>query len=68
VAECGKPCASGTMCFTCADRTQLFAACTTMCAGSPDCHDPTLPMCQVGSSGNTTGMFCTASGVACDTK
>jgi len=68
VAECAKPCASGTMCFTCANHTQLFAACTTMCAASPDCHDPTLPMCQLGSSGNTTGMFCTASGVACDTK
>jgi hypothetical protein len=45
-----------------------FAACTTMCTASTDCHDSTLPMCQFGSSGNTPGMFCTASGVACDTK
>jgi hypothetical protein len=27
-----------------------------------------LPLCQFGSSGNRAGMFCTASGVACDTK
>jgi hypothetical protein len=27
-----------------------------------------LPLCQFGSSGNTAGMFCTSSGVACDTK
>jgi len=67
-AECGKPCASGTTCFSCANHLTLFAACTTMCAGSTDCHDTTLPLCQLGSSGNTTGMYCTASGVACDTK
>lgn len=67
-AECGTPCASGTTCFSCSNHSQLFAACTTMCAGNTDCHDPTLPMCQLGSSGNTSGMFCTASGVACDTK
>jgi len=67
-AECGKPCASGTICFSCSNHSQIFAACTTMCTGNTDCHDPTLPMCQLGSSGNTSGMFCTASGVACDTK
>jgi hypothetical protein len=27
-----------------------------------------LPLCQSGSSGNTNGTFCTAAGVACDTK
>jgi hypothetical protein len=27
-----------------------------------------LAICQFGSSGNTSGMFCTASGVACETK
>jgi hypothetical protein len=25
-----------------------------------------LPTCQFGSSGNTTGMFCTASAITCD--
>jgi hypothetical protein len=66
--ECGQPCASGTTCFSCSNRTLLFAACTTMCASGTDCKDSTLPLCQFGSSGNTSGMFCTASGVACDTK
>jgi len=67
-AECGKPCGSGTTCFSCSNRSTTFAACTTMCAVGTDCTDPTLPMCQFGSSGNTSGMFCTASSVACDTK
>jgi hypothetical protein len=67
-AECGQPCASGTTCFSCSNHALLFAACTTMCAASTDCNDSTLPLCQFGSSGNTSGMFCTASGVACDTK
>lgn len=67
-ADCGKPCAAGTTCFSCSNHIQLFAACTSTCATSTDCHDSTLPMCQFGSSGNTSGMFCTASGVACDTK
>ena len=67
-AECGKPCASGTTCFSCSNHNQVFAACTTMCTGNTDCHDSRLPMCQFGSSGNTSGMFCTASAVACDTK
>jgi hypothetical protein len=66
--ECGKPCASGTTCFSCSNHQLLFAACTTMCTGSTDCHDSSLPLCQFGSSGNTQGMFCTASGVTCDTK
>jgi hypothetical protein len=68
VADCGKPCAAGTTCFSCSNRTQLFAACTTMCTSSTDCHDSTLPLCQLGTSGNTSGIFCTATGVACDTK
>jgi hypothetical protein len=67
-AECGKPCGSGTTCFSCSNHSTIFAACTTMCTVGTDCMDSTLPMCQFGSSGNTSGMFCTASGVACDTK
>jgi hypothetical protein len=67
-ADCGKPCASGTTCFSCSNHATVFAACTTMCAVVTDCMDPTLPICQFGSSGNTSGMFCTVSGVACDTK
>jgi hypothetical protein len=39
-----------------------------MCATSTTCTDPTLPLCQNGTSGNVSGMYCTASGVACDTK
>ncbi len=67
-AECGQPCAAGTTCFSCSNHGAPFAACTTMCTGSTDCTDSTLPLCQFGSSGNRSGMFCTASGVACDTK
>jgi hypothetical protein len=67
-AQCGAPCASGTTCFSCLSHNTAFAACTTMCSGSTDCHDSTLPICQFGSSGNTSGMFCTASGIACDTR
>jgi len=68
VPACGQPCASGTTCFSCSNRATLFAACTTLCATSTTCTDPTLPLCQNGTSGNVSGMFCTASGVACDTK
>ena len=68
VPACGQPCASGKTCFSCSNRTTLFAACTTMCATSTTCTDPTLPLCQNGTSGNVSGMYCTASGVACDTK
>ena len=46
----------------------MFAACTTMCADSNACLDPTLPLCQMGMSGNTSGKFCTAANVACDIK
>ena len=66
VADCGRPCETGTTCFTCPNHTSLFAACTTACMLSTDCHDPTLPLCQTGTSGNTAGMFCTAADVACD--
>jgi hypothetical protein len=68
VTNCGGPCPSGTTCFSCVDRASQFAACTTTCTGSLDCVGPTLPLCQYGASGNTSGMFCTASGVACDSK
>jgi hypothetical protein len=68
VPDCGKPCGSGTTCFSCSNHAQLFAACTTMCADSTTCTDPTLPLCQTGTSGNTAGKFCTAANVACDTK
>src|SRR6185437_6765118 len=66
--ECGKPCAAGTTCFSCSNRSQLFAACTTKCTASTDCQDPTLPMCQGATVGDTSNLFCTASGVACGTK
>ena len=68
VPECGAPCATGTTCFSCTNHGSMFAACTTMCTGSVDCHDAALPLCQSGTTGNTYGMFCTASNVACDTQ
>ena len=68
VPDCGKPCGNGTTCFSCSNHAQLFAACTTTCADSTACTDPTLPLCQMGTSGNTAGKFCTAANVACDTK
>jgi hypothetical protein len=68
VPDCAGPCAAGTTCFSCANGASQFAACTTSCTASTDCLDPALPLCQMGSSGNTYGMFCTASGVACDTR
>ena len=73
VRDCGKPCASGTTCFSCSNHAQLFAACTTPCTDkslSSDCPNSTLPLCQAatGTTGNTNGTYCTAAGVACDTK
>jgi hypothetical protein len=68
VPECGAPCATGTTCFSCTNHGSMFAACTTMCAGSVDCHDAALPLCQSSTTGNTYRMFCTASNVACDTQ
>lgn len=67
VADCGQPCATGMTCFSCVTHLSTFAACTTMCADSTACHDPTLPLCQMGTSGNVAGKFCTAN-IACDTK
>jgi len=68
VLDCGRPCETGTTCFSCVNHTSTFAACTTACTTSADCHDATLPLCQTGTSGNTAGMFCTAADVACDTR
>jgi len=68
VSDCGQPCAAGTTCFSCSNHQSVFAACTTTCTSSTVCQDPALPLCQMGSSGNVAGMFCTASNVACDTK
>ena len=69
VPDCGQPCGAGTTCFSCSNHAaQMFAACTTMCADSNACTDPTLPLCQMGMSGNTSGKFCTAANVTCDTK
>ena len=68
VPDCGAPCATGKTCFSCTNHGSMFAACTTTCTGSADCHDAALPLCQSGSTGNTYGMFCTASNVACDTQ
>jgi len=67
VPDCGGPCAAGTTCFSCANHAVMFAACTTACTASGDCHDPALPLCQMCSTGNTYGMYCTAANVACDT-
>ena len=68
VPDCGQPCDSGSTCFSCVNHQQMFAACTTMCTGNTQCQDPSLPLCQMGMSGNTAGKFCTAANVACDTK
>ena len=68
VPDCGAPCATGTTCFSCTNHGSLSAACTTTCTSPSDCHAPALPLCQSGSTGNTFGMFCTASNVACDTQ
>lgn len=68
VSDCGQPCAAGTTCFSCSNHQSVFAACTSTCTSSTVCQDPALPLCQMGSSGNVSGMFCTASNVACDTK
>jgi hypothetical protein len=68
VAECGHPCATGTTCFSCVTHLTTFAACTTACTTSNDCHDPSLPLCQLGTSGNVSGQYCTSTGIACDTK
>jgi hypothetical protein len=67
-AECGHPCAIGTTCFSCSNRTSVFAACTTACGGDLTCPDPAMPFCQSGSSGNTAGIYCTPVDVACDTR
>jgi hypothetical protein len=66
--DCGQPCGAGTTCFSCANHQLMFAACTTTCVNSSTCADPTLPLCQMGTSGNTSGTFCTAAGVQCDTR
>ena len=50
-----QPCAAGTTCFSCTNHGSMFAACTTTCTGSPDCHDATLPLCQSGSQATRTG-------------
>jgi hypothetical protein len=68
VPDCGQPCGAGTTCFSCSNHARVFAACTTMCTASTECLDPSLPLCQMGMSGNTAGKFCTAADVACDTK
>ena len=68
VPDCGQPCGAGTTCFSCTNHALMFAACTTMCADSNACADPTLPLCQMGASGNTAGKFCTAANVKCDTR
>jgi hypothetical protein len=68
VPDCGKPCSGGTICFSCVSLNTTFAACTTMCTDANQCSDPSLPLCQMGASGNVSGKFCTAANVACDTK
>ena len=71
VGDCGKPCAAATTCFSCQVAGGRFGACTTTCAdatGSSDCMNASLPLCQTGTTGNVSGMYCTAAGVACDKK
>ena len=68
VPACGKPCTGGTTCFSCSQATREYAVCTTACTTGADCHDPALPMCLLGISGNVNGMYCVAAGVACDTR
>jgi hypothetical protein len=68
VPDCGHPCDAGTTCFTCIGRSSNFAGCTTMCADTTSCVDPALPRCQMGTSGNVSGKFCTTADILCDTK
>ena len=68
VPDCGQPCGAGTTCFSCSNHSSVFAACTTMCTESTQCTTAALPLCQMGTSGNTAGKFCTAANVQCDTK
>jgi len=67
VPQCGQPCATGTTCFSCTSQGAVYASCTTTCTTSADCHDPNLPACQSGSTGNTYGFYCTALTISCDT-
>jgi len=68
VPDCGHPCAAGTTCFTCVTHLTMYGACTVACANSDACHDPALPRCQQGTSGNVSGMYCTATNITCDQK
>jgi hypothetical protein len=66
-SACGQPCSDGRVCITCANGPSTYAVCTTSCERGAACADPALPLCQSASSGDRTGMYCTAAGVACGT-
>jgi hypothetical protein len=71
VPACGGPCAAGLTCFSCQVSSGQFGACTTPCtdvAASSDCTNASLPRCQMGTSGNVDGTYCTAANVMCDTR
>jgi hypothetical protein len=64
---CGRPCTGGRVCATCASGPTTYAACTTACGASGACTDVTLPLCQAAFHGDRSGMYCTATGIACGT-
>jgi hypothetical protein len=71
VTECGAPCPTGTVCFSCQTAGKRYAACTTECLdpkSNADCKNAALPLCQTGTTGNVAGNYCTASDIACDRK
>jgi hypothetical protein len=71
VPACGGPCAAGTTCFSCQITSGQYGACTTPCtdvAAGSDCTNASMPRCQMGTSGNVDGTYCTAAGVMCNSK
>jgi hypothetical protein len=71
VRTCGGPCAAGLTCFSCQITGGQYGACTTPCTdttASSDCSTASLPLCQMGTSGNVDGTYCTAATVQCDRR
>jgi hypothetical protein len=71
VPACGGPCAAGLTCFSCQISGGQYGACTTPCTdpvSSTDCTNAALPRCEMGSSGNVDGTYCTAANVICDRR
>jgi len=71
VPACGGPCATGTTCFSCQIPSGQYGVCTKACTdvtSSSDCTNPALPRCQMGTSGNVDGTYCTAAGAMCNSR